>query len=304
MCYTQNCSIVKTGDSMSAPLWLIDAFTQTRFSGNPAGVCLVPEFPEKDLMQKLANEFHWSETAFLEPIQKNDGISDKSSESALIPEFNIRWFSPEDEAPICGHATLAAAHFLWDSGTVSENEVLFHCSVGSVLVSRDSVNSFITFDFPAILMAQRPTDSEIQKVQESFYGKRVHFLEAWHDSTVFIGGLHSQKEVQECLPNLDLMKQLPYRAVIVTAQAEKSQNKDQADFVLRYFAPKVGISEDPVCGSAHCRLVPLWSQKLKKHRLISHQVSQRGGWLLCQYRDHKVQISGQACTVLKGEISL
>lgn len=278
--------------SNKLPLWLIDSFTKEAFAGNPAGVCLVEEFPEKSFMQKIANEMYWSETAFVKKLNDN--------------QFHIRWFSPEDEAPICGHATLAASHFLWQSGILKDDKITFISSAGELYIEKESLNNedLISMRFPAISVHKNLEHNDIIKkslgIGSTYEDSSI--LEILTDGLIFVVVFDSEDKVKNCVPDIELIKTLPGRAIVITAQS----NDKNADFVLRYFAPKVGIIEDPVCGSAHCRLVPFWSNKLNKKSLVSHQLSKRGGWLYTEYKEseNKVKIAGTACTVMIGEIKV
>jgi PhzF family phenazine biosynthesis protein len=274
---------------LNFPLWLIDAFTNEPFKGNPAGVCLVNEFPEDLLMQKIAFEMNWSETAFLKKISIN--------------RYQIRWFSPEDEAPICAHATLASAHFLFENDYVIGSFVEFLSHAGSLVVTqkRAKNESWIVMDFPAINIKRCDNEEEINIVQNILNTNATQILK---DSLIYIAVLQSENDVMDCLPNLTLLKTLNCRAISITARADPS-NASTYDFVSRYFAPKVGIPEDPVCGSSYCRLAPFWVEILNKERLIARQLSRRGGLLQIDYdkNANRVSIAGQAKTILKGMLS-
>lgn len=270
-------------------LWLIDAFTSDPFSGNPAGVCLVKDFPKTELMQKIAFELYWSETVFIKYLDNTN--------------YHIRWFSPKDEAPICGHATLACAHFLWESGIVTSNEITFKSLAGGLPVALEnhSNEKWITMDFPVYEIKKcdlNISNETFLKISEAL--NDVEINEIWRDKLLYIVIVNSEEDVANCAPNLELIKTLDCRALVITAKSDKQET----DFVSRYFAPKVGINEDPVCGSAHCRLAPFWAKRLNKKDLIARQLSFRGGVLRLKCDDNYVKISGQAKTIMKGKLEL
>jgi PhzF family phenazine biosynthesis protein len=272
---------------------LVDAFADGPFKGNPAGVCVVDTFPEDAVMQNIAFELNWSETAFVKKISENT--------------FHIRWFAPEDEAPICGHATLAAAYFLIENKFVIGSLVVFKSAAGLLTVRKEEKgqSSWLVMDFPVLHFDVCDSESEVNAVASIFNEgeSKVKIKQVLKDSLIYIAVLSSEDEVANCVPNLERLKMLPCRAVSVTAQADSHHDYD---FVSRYFAPKVGISEDPVCGSAHCRLTPFWANVLKKDYLTARQLSRRGGSLQLSYcRDTKrVSIAGQASTILRGEVAI
>lgn len=280
-------------EQSSVPLWLIDAFTSIPFQGNPAGVCFVQDFPDDAVMQNLAFELHWSETAF---VKRLGGSSNE------IDRFHIRWFSPKDEAPICGHATLAAAHFLFESRTSATDTITFHSKAGTLSVHHEMIQGvpWLVMDFPALPVqacSPSPTTAILQQVLDCATPPTF-----FKDDLIYIALLPSEEEVRACKPRLDLLQTLPCRALAVTAPS----GQEKYDFVSRYFAPKVGIPEDPVCGSAHCRLAPLWAGLYHKNELWARQVSGRGGVLRVTYDESRsrVFLTAQARTVLKGSLAL
>jgi PhzF family phenazine biosynthesis protein len=269
----------------SCPLWLVDAFTGKSVLGNPAGICIVSEFPSVGIMQGIAFEMQWSETAFLKKLSSN--------------KFHIRWFSPEDEAPMCGHATLAAAHFLSETKQIYGDSVTFLSNIGQIDVDREFYADEVWYamDFPACYVKSGIPDEE--KLYDVL--GTSNFLETFSDSLLYIVRLESELDVRECKPNLALLKDLPCRAVVITANSSEFG----FDFVSRYFAPKVGINEDPVCGSAHCRLAPIWCEILAKTDFTAKQVSRRGGILRLSFLRsvNRVRIAGTARTIVKGVVS-
>lgn len=258
---------------------IVDAFiTEKPFSGNPAGVCILNEFiPE---MQEIASEINLSETAFVVPNQGS---------------YKIRWFTPISEAPICGHATLASMHTLIEEGLENGKEVTFFSNTDTLHAYKIG-NDIISLDFPSYEVIDIKEDaiydvlSDISTPMYIGYSQNCILLE-----------LHSGNDVINLKPNLHLLSQLPYRALIVTSVDDVYY---QYDFLLRYFAPKVGIDEDPACGSAHTRLVPYWHKKLNKNNFASYQPSRRGGVIKCEYKQNRVIISGRSKTFLKGKITI
>ena len=231
----------------------VDAFTNEIFKGNPAAVCLFVENEDDAWLQNMAKEMNLSETAFLNPFKEG---------------FNLRWFTPAIEVDLCGHATLAAAHVLWETRELSEGEEAIFYSLSGVLKAR-KLGEWIELDFPA--EEETPTDPpkellEALGVQPSYVGRnRFDYLVV----------IDSEQELKKISPNMELLKKLGNRGLIVTSKSENSE----FDFVSRFFAPGLGIDEDPVTGSAHCCLAPYWSRVLNKTELVAYQASRRGGVL-------------------------
>jgi PhzF family phenazine biosynthesis protein len=262
---------------MGISIYQVDAFTSDPFAGNPAGVCLLEQPAPEAWMQSVAREMNLSETAFIYPIEGG---------------FHLRWFTPLVEVALCGHATLATAHILYETGRIGpHDDVSFSTLSGALSACRDE--DWIRLDFPA-----KPVEgefgvdglAEILGVQPLFIGKsRFDYLVE----------VESEQEVRAAKPDFARLKEIPVRGVIVTSRAEDHE----IDFVSRFFAPAVGVNEDPVTGSAHCVLAPYWAEKLDKKEMIAHQVSARGGILRIAARGDRVEISGQAVTVIRGELS-
>ncbi|MDR1208293.1 MAG: PhzF family phenazine biosynthesis protein [Holosporales bacterium] len=274
------------------PMGLVDAFANTPFCGNPAGVCLLKEFPDDAVLQQIAFEFNWSETAFVVALGKN--------------LFHIRWFSPLDEAPMCGHATLAAAHFLLENNYVIGSSVEFQSLAGKLMVTtqkKEDGQSWIVMDFPAISLNKCDSPEEIELIKSVFDESeyKVDINSVFKDSIIYVVVLSNEEELQHCRPNFEKLKNLPCRAISVTAPSTNG-----CDFVSRYFAPKVGIPEDPVCGSSHCRLAPFWAKILGKDTLVAKQLSHRGGVLHLSFSPYtnRVSIAGKAVTILTGELAI
>ncbi|RME75812.1 MAG: PhzF family phenazine biosynthesis protein [Chloroflexi bacterium] len=261
---------------MTITITQVDAFTDQPFRGNPAAVCILPTAPDESWMQAVAREMNLSETAFLVP--RGDG-------------FNLRWFTPAAEVDLCGHATLASAHVLWERGYLPPDAAArFHTKSG--LLTCRKQGDWIEMDFPA--EPAQPVDPppalvEALGVQPVYTGQnRMDFLVE----------LDSEETVRQLRPNFSRLADLPCRGVIVTGRAASGPY----DFVSRFFAPNVGVNEDPVTGSAHCCLGPYWQTRLGKTEFLAYQASPRGGVVRVQIHGDRVILGGQAVTVLKGEL--
>jgi predicted PhzF superfamily epimerase YddE/YHI9 len=233
----------------------VDAFTDRPFAGNPAAVCVVDAFPDDAWMQDVAREMNLSETAFV--VRRDDG------------DLDLRWFSPTVEVDICGHATLSAAHVLWQDGLAPRSEGLrFHTRSGVLGAEPDG--DWIELDFPAA-----PADDPLVEVRE----------------------LPSEDQLRGFKPDMAELEQAAARVVYYTAPGN-----DGFDYADRVFGPKVGIPEDPATGSAHCTLAPLWAARLGKDEMMARQVSARGGVFRVRVAGDRVKIAGQAVTVLRCEL--
>ena len=259
---------------MNIPIYQIDAFSNRVFAGNPAGVCPLEEWLEDSVLQAIAQENNLSETAFF--VTEENG-------------YHIRWFTPVAEVDLCGHATLATAFVIFNYLEPSLSEVNFSSRSGKLTVVRE--NELLSMDFPS----QPPLPCEAHK--ELVNGLRREPLEVLCSKDYFVL-FSSEKQIRELNPDMGMLKKLDLRGVIVTAKGNK------VDFVSRFFAPKFGIDEDPVTGSAHCALTPYWANKLKKKNLHAHQVSQRGGELFCKDCGDRVKISGRAVKFMEGSIAI
>jgi predicted PhzF superfamily epimerase YddE/YHI9 len=263
--------------SDSTPLFQVDAFTDSLFGGNPAAVVPTKEWMSPEMMQKIAMENNLSETAF---IVKNSGSS-----------YGIRWFTPETEVDLCGHATLAAAHIIMTEIESDTKTVDFTSNSGKLSVKKSS--DLYWLDFPA----QPPKRVPLPKLIPEAIGTIPIYAGLNVDLLLLV---ESEQIVLDLQPNFDMIRNLDVRGVIVTAEAD-----DQSvDFVSRFFAPAVGVPEDPVTGSAHTVLTPFWSNRLDKKRLSARQVSKRGGVLTCVNAGERVKIGGSAVTFLSGSISV
>jgi PhzF family phenazine biosynthesis protein len=261
---------------MGLAITQIDAFTDRAFAGNPAAVCLLGKPPEDSWMQFVAREMNLSETAFLLP---RDG------------GFGLRWFTPTVEVDLCGHATLASAHFLWEQGYLATDQpARFHTRSG--LLTAEKQGTWIEMDFPAT-----PAEPDASaEVLESTLGVKACYVGRTRFDYVVEAG--SEEAVRALEPDFGALGRLEARGVIVTSRASGSGY----DFVSRFFAPAFGIDEDPVTGSAHCCLGPFWKERLGRDNLVGFQASARGGFVRTRCVGDRVRIFGQAVTVLRGEL--
>lgn len=254
----------------------VDAFTDRPFAGNPAAVCVLPSARDARWMQQVALEMNLAETAFL--VRRSEG-------------FDLRWFTPGAEVDLCGHATLASAHALWEDGHLSQPDAaIFHTRSGVLTATKHG--PLIWLDFPATPVSPANAPPQLEQA----LGSRLKNV----GRTVFdyFVELESENAVRSLTPDLTVLARLPVRGVIVTAPSEDGQH----DFVSRFFAPQLGIPEDPVTGSAHCGLGPFWGARLGKRELSGYQASARGGTVLIRLEGERVHLGGQAVTVLRGEL--
>ena len=257
--------------------WHVDAFTDRPFGGNPAAVCWLDAIREKSWMQSVAAEMNLSETAFVR--RRNDGLE-------------LRWFTPTMEVDLCGHATLATARALLTDGLVPPNEsIRFHTRSGVLTCQPDSDGDFIELNFPATPPVEiEPAEFLIESLgaRPQYTGASKFYQLAVFDDSQFV------RTVQ---PDYVAMKKLATLGVIISAPSDDSK----FDFISRFFAPAMGVDEDPVCGSAHCCLTPYWSERLGKTNLMAYQASARGGVLRLQLEGDRVILGGQAVIVSRGE---
>src|SRR6266699_3558322 len=235
-------------EHMGQTIYQVDAFTNKPFAGNPAGVCVLPEERDARWMQDVAKEMNLSETAFL--LRMDGG-------------YNLRWFTPASEVELCGHATLASAHILWETGQLAADEQARFSTLSGLLTAQRGADGWIEMDFPAKREEQvdaPPTLLEALGVSARYVGKNVFD---------YLVEIESEDEVRRMQPNISLLATVPVRGVIVTSRA----STPGYDFVSRFFAPQVGVNEDPVTGSAHCCLAPFWSKRLNKNEMLAYQAS-------------------------------
>lgn len=262
---------------MSQRITQVDAFTNRPFAGNPAAVCILPQPAEPAWMLNVAREMNLAETAFL--VRQKDG-------------YDLRWFTPEVEIDLCGHATLASAHVLWEEGHLPPNtQARFHTKSG--LLTADRNGAWIELDFPATpAPAAAPPAGLIASL-----GAKPRFV--GRSRFDYLVEVDDEATVRRLAPDLGTLARVDARGVIVTSRAEQGRY----DFVSRFFAPQSGVPEDPVTGSAHCALTPYWSAKLGKTALVAYQASARGGELRVRLDGERVHLAGQAVTVLRGELT-
>jgi PhzF family phenazine biosynthesis protein len=258
------------------PFTQVDAFSDSPFAGNPAAVCVLPAARDAAWMQLVAREMNLAETAFL--VRRGD-------------EFDLRWFTPTLEVDLCGHATLASAHTLWEDGHLRpESTARFHTRSGLLTAARS--DGLIWLDFPSTPPVEAPAPDELRK------GLGVPLRFVGRTPFDYLVELDADPTVRGLAPDLTLLGRLPVRGIIVTA---RSATADQ-DFVSRFFAPAAGVPEDPVTGSAHCALAPYWATKLGRAELLGYQASVRGGFVRLRVAGDRVQLGGHAVTVLRGEL--
>jgi PhzF family phenazine biosynthesis protein len=254
----------------------VDAFTDTPFRGNPAAVCLLPAPRDESWMQAVAREMNLAETAFLVP--QNDG-------------FDLRWFTPTIEVALCGHATLASAHVLWEDAHLAQGrQARFHTKSG--LLTADRAAGGNELDFPAKRAEPAPAPPGLVDalgVEPAYVGR---------NQFDYLVEVKSEELVRTLAPDHTVLAKLPVRGVIVTSRAATRD----FDFVSRFFAPGSGIPEDPVTGSAHCALGPYWSERLGKTNFVAYQASARGGVVRVRVVGDRVKLGGQAVTVLRGTL--
>jgi len=261
---------------MGIAITQVDAFTSKPFAGNPAAVCILSKAPEERWMRDVAREMNLSETAFLVP---QDG------------GYNLRWFTPAVEVDLCGHATLASAHVLWEEGHLAAGaQARFHTRSGLLLAERNG--DWIEMDFPAKLAeaAEAPGDLAAALGLQPVYVGRNQFD--------YLVEVESAAAVRGARPDYGALRKMTVRGVIVTARSDSPD----FDFISRFFAPGAGIDEDPVTGSSHTCLGPYWSKRLGKTEFLAYQASARGGVVRVRCSGDRVHLGGQAVTVLRGEL--
>jgi len=259
-------------------LYHVDAFTDRLFAGNPAAVCVLDTWLEDELMQSITIENNLSETAFVVPNGK---------------DFEIRWFAPAAEVDLCGHATLASAYVLFYILHYPKAIIRF-LSPRSGWLSVEKKEDMLFLDFPTDTITA--VSHDVKARLEKCIGMKT--VESYKGKTDYMAVIDSEASLQALQPDFLEIAKLEARGLIVTAKG------DEVDFVSRFFVPRLGINEDPVTGSAHTTLLPLWSKKLCKNRLTAKQLSKRGGQLVCEYKDDRCLIGGQARLFLTGEIYL
>jgi PhzF family phenazine biosynthesis protein len=269
---------------VTVPLFQVDAFTAEPFAGNPAAVCLLDREAEPGWMQRVAAEMNLAETAFVRRLEPGEGAV-----------FGLRWFTPAVEVELCGHATLASAHVLWTEGRVGAGRRIRFQTLSGELGAADR-DGVVELDFPAT----PPTAADPPAALLEALGVPAQAV-GWAGRSRFdhLLELGSEAAVRGLEPDFRRLRETTTRGVIATAASDA----DQFDFVSRFFAPAVGIDEDPVTGSAHCALGPYWSGRLGRADLVGYQASRRGGVVRTRTAGDRVLLGGQAVTVLRGELT-
>lgn len=259
---------------MKIPFFQVDAFTNKLFGGNPAGVCPLNYWVDIALMQNIAAENNLAETAFF--VRNNNN-------------FDLKWFTPETEIDLCGHATLAAAHIIFNRLDYSEDTIRFNTKSGELIVTK--AGDLLSLNFPA----RKPVAVDTPDMLVKGLGARpIETLKARDYLAVF----NTQNDILSITPDFTILKKLDCVGIIVTAKGEK------ADFISRFFAPAVGVDEDPVTGSSHVSLIPYWAEKLNKTKLHAYQLSKRKGEIFCEHLGNRVIMSGKSVIYLTGEIEI
>jgi len=262
---------------MEIPIYQVDAFAERLFTGNPAAVCPLQEWLPDETLQAIALENNLSETAFYIPLDEG--------------RYHLRWFTPGREVDLCGHATLATAHVLFHELGFAGTRLSFDSRSGELVVARDG--DWLVLDFPA----QPPQPCEAPSgLLEALGGEP---RELWFSAEDYVVVYDSEQAVRALRPDFARLAQVEARGVAATAAGGEG-----VDFVSRFFAPRVGVNEDPVTGSAHCKLAPLWAQRLGKSALLARQLSARGGELRCQLSGERVLLAGRGVSYLQGRITI
>lgn len=262
---------------MGEKIFQIDAFTDEPFKGNPAAVCILTRHRDDAWMQNVAREMNLSETAFLEERENS---------------YNLRWFTPAVEVDLCGHATLASAHALWEGG-YNDNKQQIHFHTRSGLLTAKRNDSWIEMNFPVEQETRVPAPTDLSQALG------VGFKYVGKNRFDYIVEIDSEGTLRRIDPDFALLNTIQMRGVIVTSPSSSREY----DFVSRFFAPRVGVNEDPVTGSAHCCLAPYWAAHLGKEELIGYQASSRGGFVRVRVDNDRIHLGGQAFTIFQGELS-
>jgi PhzF family phenazine biosynthesis protein len=262
---------------MKLRIYQVDAFTAKMFRGNPAAICPLEEWLPDEVMQNIACENNLSETAFFVPDNKNTG------------QYHLRWFTPKFEIDLCGHATLATAHVLFNHLDIVQDVISFDTKSGLLRVKRD--NGFLKMDFPAW------HSKSIDPPKELTLGLGKEPTEVFQSRDI-MAVFDNEETITKLSPDFHMLSALDVVGIIATAPG------NNVDFVSRFFAPNAGVNEDPVTGSAHSTLVPYWANRLGKTNFHAQQLSERGGDLYCDFEDERVLIKGKAVTFMEGWITL
>lgn len=259
---------------MHIPFYRVNSFAREPFSGNPAGVCLLDKWLPDEMLQSIAAENNMSETAFLVPRED---------------DYDLRWFSPAVEVDLCGHGTLASAHVIFDVVSKDAKRVTFMSKSGRLSVEKQ--DGLLWLDFPSL----KPAPCVVPDGLETVLGVAPSNVLAARDLMVVFD---DEQIVRDLKPDMEGIARLDFQGLIVTAPGSR------LDFVSRFFAPSIGVPEDPVTGAAHCTLIPYWAERLNKADLHAFQLSRRGGELFCRNRSERVSIGGRAVTYCSGTITI
>lgn len=260
-------------------VYQVDAFTDVTFKGNPAAICIMEQDYDDTLLQNIAMEMNLSETAFMKQTSEN--------------EFNLRWFTPEMEVALCGHATLASAHVLWTSNLVKEDQAIHFNTQSGILIAKKN-GEWIELDFPKGNLKESDGDAHL------FEALAISPKAIYEDDIVYLLEFDNEDDIHNLKPDLNTLQKARKEEVIVTS---KSDSADY-DFVSRFFGPAIGVDEDPATGSAHCYLAPYWIEQLEKEEVLGFQASKRTGYLNCRLNGSRVIIQGKAKTILEGRLTL
>ena len=292
---------------MSQPFHVVDAFTDRPFAGNPAAVCVMPAGAREDeaWMRLCAREMNLSETAFVFPISPDEaqGEAQHEAHDDGADAYKLRWFTPAVEVELCGHATIASAHVLWQTGRAAPDRRLRFLTKSGWLGARRADGGVIDLDFPTRLSEPAAPLPGLERI----IGAPIRSLVRHNQD--YLAELADESTVRALTPDHTALARAPLRMLTVTARASApgagsahaSSDSDAPDFVSRVFAPGSGISEDPVTGSAHCALAPYWAERLGKPDLVGHQASARGGTVRVRLRGERVWLGGRAVTISRGE---
>jgi PhzF family phenazine biosynthesis protein len=259
-------------------IYEVDSFTDTQFKGNPAAVCILEKDYEDSVLQDIAMEMNLSETAFIKKVSDN--------------KFNLRWFTPKTEVSLCGHATLASAYILWENNLVEDEEIFFDTLSGILIAKKKG--EWIELDLPKGKLKKSEGD-EFLLNSFSISPKNIY-----ESDIVYLLEFNKEEEIALLNPDFNLLRKARKEEIIVTSKS----NNVNYDFVSRFFAPSIGIDEDPVTGSAHCFLTPYWIERLNKDEVLGFQASERTGYVKCKMYGDRVIIQGKAVIVLNGTLNI
>ena len=258
-------------------IFQVDAFSDVEFKGNPAAVCILERKYDDATMQNIAMEMNLSETAFVRLLSEN--------------EFDLRWFTPEVEIDLCGHATLASAHILWQQGMVLEDQTIYFYTLSGRLTAK-KIGDMIELDFPAGSLNESSGDEILVQA----FSKQP--LNIYEDDKVYVLEFLTEDEITSLAPDFTILKHARRGHIIATSPSSSKEY----DFVSRFFGPALGVNEDPVTGSAHCYLAPLWAKRLSKDEVVGFQASKRTGIISCKLSGDRVLLRGMAKTILMGTL--